>query len=686
MQGVERAVATATPADLERINALIEQLQKAIGDGAAVVGADSILSVGPRDDGSYLLRLVNDNDAPGARYVYSADENGVKGWHSLTDAIGVGPSLDKAVDWGDWNYLGELPSVDDLPGDSEVGDAYVIEGKAYIWDGIGWLREDIPGDLVLSLVNDEEAPGNTQYYGTDASGGKGWHPASDVVAVEDGELTKVVGPDGVSTLGLADLPNTGGGTLQRLDRDAKGRVSGTSDATTDDLPEGSDNLYFTDERASAAAPVQSVNGQTGAVSLNASDVGAIPDAPTDGTIYGRQDGAWVGVAAGAGTVTSVGLSAPTGLSVTGSPVTSAGTLELAWSSGYQGYTADEATKLAGIATGAQVNVATNLAQGTRTETTVLVASSTGTGATLAAATTSLAGVMSSADKTKLDGIASGATVGAAWATNLSGIPANITGWAGIATAEKFNTSGGTVTGSTNIQGILAVQSAGGTISYGGFAGAGSASLVFFAENMSMFFRPAGRTIATGIGITTTVFRPEVTNAMDVGAANFRFKDGYFVNAIMILSDAREKTEPRDMDSAEIAAALDIGRLPCIFQWRHAIEEKDSDARLHAGPTVQAVIATMEAHGLDPFRYGFVCYDAWPEQQEFVHSWGEERDEDGSITREAGSEVVQEYQPAGDRYSLRPSELEAFCRRALAADRDALEARLSALESGLSDAE
>ena len=36
---------------------------------------------------------------------------------------------------------------------------------------------------------------------------------------------------------------------------------------TDDLSEGSTNLYFTDARASSAAPVQSVNGATGTVSL-----------------------------------------------------------------------------------------------------------------------------------------------------------------------------------------------------------------------------------------------------------------------------------------------------------------------------------------------------------------------------------------------------------------------------------
>jgi hypothetical protein len=46
-----------------------------------------------------------------------------------------------------------------------------------------------------------------------------------------------------------------------------------SPGTTDAVPEGSANLYFTNVRAAAAAPVQSVAGRTGAVTLAASDVG-----------------------------------------------------------------------------------------------------------------------------------------------------------------------------------------------------------------------------------------------------------------------------------------------------------------------------------------------------------------------------------------------------------------------------
>jgi hypothetical protein len=46
-----------------------------------------------------------------------------------------------------------------------------------------------------------------------------------------------------------------------------------SPGSTDAVPEGSGNLYYTNARAAAAAPVQSVSGRTGAVTLTASDVG-----------------------------------------------------------------------------------------------------------------------------------------------------------------------------------------------------------------------------------------------------------------------------------------------------------------------------------------------------------------------------------------------------------------------------
>lgn len=136
---------------------------------------------------------------------------------------------------------------------------------------------------------------------------------------------------------------------------------------TDDIAEGVSNLYFTNGRAAAAAPVQTVDGQTGAVSLSSS-YAPLSHVGAGGAAHSNA------VAAGA--------------------------------AGFM--TGADKTKLDGIAAGAQVNVGTDLSIGYNTAY-VFVNSSTGTDDTIAAATDTAAGVLSAADKVKLDGIATGAT-------------------------------------------------------------------------------------------------------------------------------------------------------------------------------------------------------------------------------------------------------------------------------------
>lgn len=87
------------------------------------------------------------------------------------------------------------------------------------------------GVVIISLENDTDEAGNTAYYGTGPDGVRGWFPLSGTNLVVNGELTKVVGLDGVSTFGLADVANSGSGALQAITRDAKGRVTGTRAAT-----------------------------------------------------------------------------------------------------------------------------------------------------------------------------------------------------------------------------------------------------------------------------------------------------------------------------------------------------------------------------------------------------------------------------------------------------------------------
>lgn len=61
-----------------------------------------------------------------------------------------------------------------------------------------------------------------------------------------------------------------------------------------------------------------------------------------------------------GSVSSVAMTVPTGLSVSGSPITTSGTFALSYAPGYQGYTATEASKLSGVEAGADVTDAGNV--------------------------------------------------------------------------------------------------------------------------------------------------------------------------------------------------------------------------------------------------------------------------------------------------------------------------------------
>ncbi len=99
--------------------------------------------------------------------------------------------------------------------------------------------------------------------------------------VPSGQLPSFV-DDVLEYNNLAAFPATGtaGKIYVALDTNKTYRWGGSayteispSPGSTDAVPEGSTNLYFTNARASAAAPVQSVAGKTGAVTLAKGDVG-----------------------------------------------------------------------------------------------------------------------------------------------------------------------------------------------------------------------------------------------------------------------------------------------------------------------------------------------------------------------------------------------------------------------------
>lgn len=162
----------------------------------------------------------------------------------------------------------------------------------------------LPGGVLISLLADVDYPDPTTYYGADSLGNRGWFRIADAFTAQP-EITLTIGADnvtdisitpvtdsgagsllaitrnglgqvtgtraatitgtagriavangtaaaGLPTIDLVTVTNGGGGTLQKTAFDTYGRATDYSAADTDDLPEGTTNLYFTDARAVAA--------------------------------------------------------------------------------------------------------------------------------------------------------------------------------------------------------------------------------------------------------------------------------------------------------------------------------------------------------------------------------------------------------------------------------------------------
>ena len=121
----------------------------------------------------------------------------------------------------------------------------------------------------------------------------------------------------------------------------------------------------------------------------------------------------------------------------------------------------------------------------------------------------------------------------------------------------------------------------------------------------------------------------------------------------MVSDARLKSEVRELTEAEISAGLEIAK--SIGFWRWTDERGD---REHSGTTVQKAISIMESHGLNPFDYAFICYAQWEDEYQTVHQY----DEDGNEIPDTETQVL--IRAAGDIYGFKLEELNMFLMRCL----------------------
>lgn len=185
---------------------------------------------------------------------------------------------------------------------------------------------------------------------------------------------------------------------------------------TDEVPEGSSNLYYTDARVDARVTALGL----ATTSYVDTEVGNEESAriTADASLQSQINTAAGAIATNTGNITqnATDISTLDGVAVKSvnaiTPVAGAVTLDsddISEGSTNLYFTSAERTKLTGIETGAQVNVATDLTH-TASALTLRIESSTGSDTTLTAASATLAGVMTSSDRTKLDGIETGAEV------------------------------------------------------------------------------------------------------------------------------------------------------------------------------------------------------------------------------------------------------------------------------------
>ena len=161
------------------------------------------------------------------------------------------------------------------------------------------------------------------------------------------------------------------------------------------------------------------------------------------------------------------------------------------------------------------------------------------------------------------------------------------------------------------------------------------------------------------------FVPLGDGGYDIGWGIGRVNNIYAKNGAINTSDGRMKNDVRAMSDPETEAAKAIAKEIGFWTWK---EQADmNDVREHCGFTVQRAMEIMESFGLEPFKYGFICYDKWDEQT-VVSEYGP-ANEDGS------ENPIYKTIPAGDRYSFRIDELNMFIAKGF-------EARLSALEDKL----
>lgn len=365
---------------------------------------------------------------------------------------------------------------------------------------------------------------------------------------------------------------------------------------------------------------------------------------------------------GTGSVTSVGISVPTGLSVASSPVTTSGTIAISYSAGYSIPTTtkqsewDTAYSVRQQWNGGATNLVaatgrTSLGLGTiATQNANAVAITGGNiNGTTIGATTRESGRFHGADPTDpaisgqqanpgghaiTDGthesFSCSFALGGGGVQDISTIDPG-TRWTAIFIgAFTNNYQGGSLVSPAS---IYVVNSTNNTLRCGGITDitvsrngtSGKLQVTNVSGTYAVHF--TGFVLLTGHGQTqlssASMFTagdvvvlgsayPYSDNVNPLGGASNRWSVVYAGNGTINTSDEEEKTNIEELNEAELRVAQRLKRLVRKFQFKDAVAAKGKSARTHVGAIAQQVRQAFADEGLDANHYGVFCSNTWYE--------------------------------------------------------------------------
>ena len=102
--------------------------------------------------------------------------------------------------------------------------------------------------------------------------------------------------------------------------------------------------------------------------------------------------------------------------------------------------------------------------------------------------------------------------------------------------------------------------------------------------------------------------PNGNNFTSLGLPEYKFTQLYASNGTINTSDERVKQQIQSIPDEVLNAWGEINFYE--FKFNEAVEKKGETARIHTGLIAQRIKEVFEKHGIDPFKYGLLCYDKW----------------------------------------------------------------------------